>query len=99
MSLENARHEMTPKLPDGMYPFIDRRLPLSEMVMGEAPADLERILREQAAQSGVVIARGVPMELRCESPQYPAAVLFVYWPHDDARLHILMPKEFAKGRA
>lgn len=90
---------MTPKLPDGMYPFIDQQLPLSEMVMGEAPADLERLLRDQAAENHVLIPRGVPMELRCESPQFPTAVFFVYWPHDDARLHILMPKEFAKGRA
>lgn len=33
---------MTIQLPDGLYPFINERLPLSELTMIEAPADLER---------------------------------------------------------
>jgi hypothetical protein len=35
-------------LPDGLYPFIDQRLPLSDLTMIEMPADLERLLRTQA---------------------------------------------------
>jgi hypothetical protein len=94
-SMTNA----APKLPDGLYPFIDQRLPLSELAMIEAPADLERLLLEQAAKSGTIIARGVPVELQCQSPQYPDATFLVYWPLDDERLHMLAPKQFSKGRA
>lgn len=36
------------KLPDGDYPFIDERLPLSEMVMVEAPTDLAAIISNTA---------------------------------------------------
>ena len=33
------------QLPEGLYPFIDERLPLSNIVMIEAPADLEGVNR------------------------------------------------------
>ena len=90
---------MTIQLPEGLYPFINERLPLSELTMIEAPADLEQLLRVQAAQNGISIARGVPVELRCQSAEYPDAIFFVYWPHEEDRLHMLAPKQFATGRA
>ncbi|WP_437416469.1 hypothetical protein [Sinorhizobium meliloti] len=40
---------MSITLPEGLHPFIDRRLPLSQLVMIEAPEDLEKLLRSQAA--------------------------------------------------
>jgi hypothetical protein len=33
----------TPQLPDGLYPFIDQRLPLSGLAMVEAPPQLEAL--------------------------------------------------------
>lgn len=86
-------------LPDGHYPFIDERLPLSEMVMVEAPADLEALLKSQAAANGTAIVRDVPVELRCASADYPDATFLVYWPYGTDRLHMLVPKKFATGRA
>jgi hypothetical protein len=54
-------------LPDGEYPFIDERLPLSEMAIVEAPADLEALFKEQAARNEVKILRDLAVELRCQS--------------------------------
>ncbi len=86
-------------LPDGLYPFIDEQYPLSELAMIEAPADLERLIRSQAKASGIQIVRGSPVELRCQSADYPTATFLVYWPYEDDRLHILAPKRFASGLA
>lgn len=90
---------MAPELPDGLYPFIDERLPLSQLVMIEAPRDLEALLMSQAAKNGITIARGVPVELRCQSTEFPDATFLVYWPLDDDRLHMLAPARFAIHRA
>ena len=49
----------TPKLPDGLYPFIDQRLPLSEMAMVEAPPKLEALFRTRAAANGIEIIRDI----------------------------------------
>jgi hypothetical protein len=57
----------TISLQDGNYPFIDKRFRLSELVMIEAPAELETLLRAQAAANGIEITRGTPLELRCQS--------------------------------
>ena len=54
---------MKTALPGGTYPFIDKRYPLSELAMIEAPAELETLLRSQAAANGIEIARGIPIEL------------------------------------
>ena len=86
-------------LPDGLYPFIDERLPLAELVMIEAPRDLEALLKEQAAANGIGIVRDEPVEIRCQSEQYPDATFLVYWPHGTERIHMLVPKKFASGRA
>lgn len=51
-----------PQLPDGHYPFIDERLPLSELVMVEAPRDLEDLLKSQAAANEIDIVRDEPVE-------------------------------------
>lgn len=45
------------ELPDGLYPFIDRRLPLADMVMVEAPPDLEALFKSQAAANGIQLSR------------------------------------------
>ena len=85
-------------LPDGFYPFIDRRLPLSELTMVEAPPDLEALFKSQAAE-GIEIIRDEPVELHCQSEQYPDATFLVYWPGGHERIHMLVPTKFAKGRA
>lgn len=86
-------------LPDGLYPFIDQRYPLSELTMIEIPHDLEQVLRSQAAANGMSIIRGTPVELRCQSEQFPDATFLVYWPYEEDRLHMLAPWKFAKGQA
>jgi hypothetical protein len=65
---------MTPRLSDGLYPFIHERLPLSELLMVEAPSDLEALFKSQAAANGIEIVRDEPVELRCQSEQYPDAI-------------------------
>lgn len=87
-----------PSLPDGDYPFIDRRLPLSQLSMIEVPADLERLLMDQAEKSHIAIVRNQPIELRCRSDEFGDAVFLVYWPDGD-RMHMLAPKGFVVGRA
>jgi len=86
-------------LPDGDYPFIDQRYPLAELTMIEMPIALEQLLRTQAAENGKPIIRGRPVELQCQSAEYPNATFLVYWPLEDDRLHMLAPKVFSKGRA
>ena len=89
---------MQVKLPDGLYPFIDQRSPLSELAMIEVPTDLEQLLRSQAAANGSMsIIRGIPVELRCQSEQFPDATFLVYWPHEDDRLHMLARRKSTKG--
>lgn len=90
---------MTDRLPNGLYPFADRRLPLSELAMMEAPRELERLLREAADASGVVIHRDQPVELRCTSEQFPDATFLVFWPSGEQHLNILAPKSAVTGRA
>ena len=90
---------MNDVLPDGDYPFIDQRYPLAELAMIEAPRDLENLLRTSAAKAGNEIVRGVPIELRCQSADYPDATFLVYWPLDDDKLHMLAPKEFSAKRS
>lgn len=91
---------MVVKLPDGLYPFIDQRIPLRELVMVEAPHELEMLLRNQAAENGIEIVRDEPVELRCASEQFPEdATFLVYWPSGEERMHMLVPIGNAKGRA
>ena len=87
------------QLPDGRYPFIDEQLPLSELVMVEAPSDLEALFKSQAAANGIDIIRDEPVELRCHSEAYPDATFLVFWPRGTDRIHMLVPKKFAQGRA
>lgn len=89
---------MMPSLPDGDYPFIDRRLPLSEMSMIEVPPDLETVLRDQAAKNGISIVRNRPVELRCETKEFGNACFLIYWP-DGQCMHMLAPNGFQTGRA
>lgn len=90
---------MTFRLPDGLYPFADRKLPLSEMAMMEAPLELEALLRSAARNDGIEIIRGCPVELRCTSKEFPDATFLVFWPSGQERLNILAPKAAVKGRA
>lgn len=86
-------------LPDGLYPFIDQRLPLADLAMIEVPPALEQVLRTQAKANGVNIHRGTPVELRCQSADFPDATFLVYWPCEEDRLHMLAPKRFGVGLA
>lgn len=90
---------MVLQLPDGPYPFIDQRLPLADLTMVEAPPDLEALFKSQAAANGTIIIRGRPVELTCRSEEYPEATFLIYWPRGQDRIHMLVPKRFAQGRA
>jgi hypothetical protein len=89
----------SPQLPDGRYPFIDERLPLYDLVMVEAPSDLEALFKSQAIANGIEIIRDEPVELRCHSAEYPDATFLVFWPRGTDRIHMLVPKRLAEGRA
>lgn len=82
---------------DGSYPFIDERLPLSELTMVEASSSLETLLRAQAEISGIEIVRGAPVELKVRSMEYPDATFLVFLPLERDRLHMLVPKHFVIG--
>lgn len=86
-------------LPDGFYPFIDQRFPLADLATIEVPPALEQLLRTQAKSNGVDIHRGAPIELRCQSADFPDATFLVYWPYEEDRLHMLAPKRFRVGLA
>lgn len=63
-------HIPSPDLPKGDYPFIDRLYPLAELAMIEVPIALRDLLIDQAAKSGLSIARDAPTELRCVTGQF-----------------------------
>ena len=86
-------------LPDGLYPFIDQRFPLTDLAMIEVPPALEQLLRTQAKSNGVDIHRGAPIELGCQSVDFPDATFLGYWPYEEDRLHMLAPKRFGVGLA
>jgi hypothetical protein len=88
-----------PQLPEGFYPFADTRMPLGEMAMMEAPAELEALLLKAAHDDGIEILRDTPVELVCVAAGHPDATFLVYWPAGVERLNILAPREFVKGRA
>ena len=67
--------------------------------MIEAPSDLEALFKSQAAANGIQIIRDEPVELRCRSEQYPDATFLVYWPREIDRIHMLVPKKFARSRS
>jgi len=87
------------RLPDGLYPFANTAMPLSEMAMMEAPAELEALLRAAADRAGVAIIRDRPVELHFSSEDFPDATFMVFWPSGEERLHILAPKGSVVGRA
>ena len=86
-------------LPDGLYPFIDERFPLAELVMVKQPAELEALFKAQAAATGVEIMRDQPVELNCRSAEFPDATFLIYWPLGRTPIHMLVPKRLARGRA
>ena len=87
------------QLPDGDYPFIDRRLPLSELQMTEAPAELEMLFRQQAVKNGIELVRDEPTELRCQSEDFPEATFLIWWPTGSDRIHMLVPRKHVHGQA
>lgn len=98
LAVPREKEMMTINLPDGEYPFINQRLPLSEMSMIEVPPDLEGLLKDQAAKNGIAIVRNEPVELRCHTKEFGDACFLIFWP-DGHRMHMLAPKEFQTGRA
>jgi hypothetical protein len=90
---------MSNLLPDGEYPFADQRFPLDQMAMVEAPPRLEALFKAQAAANGVALIRDAPVELRCQSAEFPEATFLIWFPSDQERIHMLVPKEFATGLA
>jgi hypothetical protein len=89
---------MSSQLPDGLYPFVDRRLPLSELVMVEAPADLEKLFFETASANNLQLVRGEPVEITCSSKSHPDAVFLIFWPENSEKIHMLVPIEHVRGR-
>lgn len=94
-----SKAPLVSQLPEGIYPFADTRLPLSEMAMMEAPVELEALLLRAARDDGIEILRDTPVELVCVAAGRPDATFLVYWPTGAERLNILAPREFVKGRA
>lgn len=90
---------MVASLPYGNYPFVDEVFPLSEMTMVEAPRQLEALFKGQASKNGVELIRDQPVQLRCQSEEYPDATFLIYWPTGTERIHMLVPSKFAAGRA
>lgn len=87
------------QLPPGRYPFIDKRIPLSELAMTEAPADLEALFRREAEANGIELIRDRPVELTLRSEATPDATFLIWWPSDDERIHMLVPVGHVRGRA
>ena len=73
--------------------------PLTRPGPCESWTDLESLFKSQAAANGFDIARDEPVELRCSSEQYSDATFLVYWPRGSERIHMIVPKKFATGRA
>lgn len=92
-------HPAPDRLPDGNYPFIDREYPLVDMIMAEAPPELEQLIRQQAEATGMDIIRNVPVELTCVTGTDMIARFPVWWPQGSERLHILTPARLVRGRA
>ncbi|WP_261330056.1 hypothetical protein [Rhizobium leguminosarum] len=86
-------------MPDGIYPFIDQRLPLAQLARSRFPLDLKTLLRTQAAANGIDLICGEPVELTCQTAAYGDATFLVYWPHEQDRPHMLAPKRFSTGTA
>ncbi len=86
-------------LPDGVYPFMDQRLPLAQLTMVEVSPDLESIFRSQAASRNVELVRDKPIELHCVLDNLPDPVYLLYWPTGFEKIHILMPKNLVSAKS
>lgn len=89
----------TANLPEGLYYFIDEQYPLREMAFIEAPRELELLFKAQAAANSTEITRDEPVVLKCQADAYPDATFLIYWPRGTERIHVLVPRKFATGRA
>lgn len=94
-----ASHETPPALPDGLYPYNDRLLPLAELAFTESPPELEVLLRQQAAANGIELIRDAVVELKCMAGRDVEATFLIWWPTGEDHIHILMPREYVRGRA
>jgi len=66
--------------------------------MIEVPLDLERLLKDQVARSGVAIIRDEPVELQCQTDEWGDAIFLIYGPKGE-RMHMLAPKTVSAGQA
>lgn len=89
----------TTELPDGEYPFVHEKHPLADMMFIEAPRELETFLKAQAEKNGTAILRDEVVELPCQSEAEPDTAFVVFWPFGTERIHVLVPKRHALGRA
>lgn len=87
------------KLPEGQYPFRGDMFSLSDMVMTEAPPELEAFLAAQAQAAGIAIVRDEPVELVCKGDGIETNRFLVFWPSGLERMHLLVPRHLAKGLA
>lgn len=83
----------------GQYPFIDRTYDLSEMAFSEAPPDLEALFKATANENGIELIRDAPVKLTCQTGDIVDAVFMIFWPSTSDRIHVLVPRQFSKGRA
>lgn len=84
-------------LPEGDYRFREDTYPLSELAMSEAPPELANLLIDQAREQGVELIRDQVVELICQGPGISELGFTIFWPKGD-KLHILVPRQFVKGR-
>lgn len=92
-------HPSPDRLPDGIYPFIDSEYSLADMIMAEAPPEVEQLIRQHAEATGLEIIRDIPVELSCVTGTDMIARFLVWWPQGSERLHILTPARLVHGRA
>lgn len=78
-------------LPDGLYPFLDQRIPLSDLTFVEVSTELDLIFREQAARSNIEFVRDTPIELSCQLDNLPDPVYLLFWPTGFQKIHVLVP--------
>ena len=61
--------------------------------------ELIALNQAQAAADGVEIHRDTPVELTCRSIEFPTETFLIWLPSGQDRLHMLAPKQYAKGQA
>lgn len=67
--------------------------------MIEAPPELEALIKSEAERTGLELIRDVPVELKCQTPDGRDPTFLIYWPLDQECIHVLVPREHARGLA